>query len=237
MITAILFDLDDTLLTTNLDAFLPGYFQLLSAKLADLVPPQTFVQALRASTRVMTAPHDPALTNQQVFEADFFTRIGIAEATLRPLFDEFYRDDFPRLRPLTSPRPEARSVVQTAFRFFRQVVIATQPVFPLVAIRQRMDWAGVADFPYQFVTGYENTHACKPNPAYYLEIASALGASPDECLMVGNDLTQDIDPARRAGMSTFWLVDGAHPANPDRERGTLDELGDLLAALPHPSGD
>ncbi len=231
MIKAILFDLDDTLLTTNLDTFLPGYFQALSARLAGLVPPKVFIQALMASTRLMAAPHDRALTNQQVFEADFFPRIGLPEATLRPLFDEFYQNDFPGLRSLTIPRPEARTVVQAAFRFCSKVVIATQPVFPLVAIRQRMEWAGVADFPYRLVTGYENVHTSKPMLDYYLEIAEFLGCPPAECLMVGNDPKQDIEPAHRAGMRTYWVTASREGAPVGDERGTLSQAGEVLARL------
>lgn len=233
MINAILFDLDDTLLTTNLDTFLPGYFQALSAKLAALVPPKVLIQALTASTRLMAAPHNLALTNQQVFEADFFPRIGVPDALLRPLFDEFYRDDFPRLRSLTHPRPEARAVVQAAFRCCRHVVIATQPVFPLVAIQQRMDWAGVGDLPYQLVTSYENMHTCKPIPGYYLEIASFLGCPPAECLMVGNDPDQDIAPAHDTGMATYWSTMPGDDATVGGDRGTLNQFGEILAALPH----
>jgi FMN phosphatase YigB (HAD superfamily) len=231
MVNAILFDLDDTLLTTNLDAFLPGYFQLLSAKLSALVPPKAFIQALLASTRVMADPHDLALTNQQVFEADFFPRIGIAESILRPLFDEFYREDFPRLRSLTTPRPEARAVVHDAFRCFHHVVIATQPVFPLAAIQQRLDWAGVAGLPFRLVTSYENTHTCKPMPEYYLEIASFLGCPPEECLMVGNDSDQDIGPARRASMATYRVTPAGDETPMDGDHGSLAQFGQLLAAL------
>ena len=230
MINAILFDLDDTLLTTNLDTFLPGYFRALSAKLYALVPPKALIQALMASTRTMADPHDLALTNQQVFEADFFPRIGVAESRLRPIFDDFYRDDFPRLRSLTSPRPEARAVVQDAFRCFRHVVIATQPVFPLVAIQQRMDWAGVGDLPYRLVTSYENMHTCKPMPGYYLEIASFLGCPPEECLMVGNDADQDIGPAHDAGMATYWITKSRTRDPLAYKRGSLTLLGEILAA-------
>ncbi len=230
MINAILFDLDDTLLTTNLDTFLPGYFKALSDKVADLVPPKALIQALMASTRIMADPHDLALTNQQVFEADFFPRIGLPEATLRPLFDEFYRDGFPHLRSLTSPRPEARAVVQAAFRCCPQVAIATQPVFPLVAIQQRMDWAGVGDLPFRLVTAYENMHTCKPMLGYYLEIASVLGCPPEECLMVGNDPTQDISPAHDAGMATYWITTLADRPPLSYKRGSLTLLGEILAA-------
>jgi FMN phosphatase YigB (HAD superfamily) len=229
MIRCILFDLDDTLLTTNLDAFLPGYFSALSGRLSAFVPPKVLIDALMASTRLMADAHDPSLTNQQVFDADFFPRIGLAESLLRPIFEEFYRDDFPRLRALTSPRLGAREVVEAAFRCCRRVVIATQPVFPLAAIQQRMDWAGVSGLPYRLITSYENMRTCKPMPGYYLEIASVLDCPPEDCLMVGNDLDQDITPAQRAGMATYWVTDSTAGVPSGRQRGALAHLSQLLS--------
>lgn len=206
-IKAILFDLDDTLLTTRLGTFLPGYFRALTKHLAGVVDPKTLVDSLMEATAVMSARHDPRLTNQQVFERHFFPRIGIPAQTLLPLFETFYATGFPALRPLTSQRPLARPVVAAAFARFGDVVIATQPVFPMAAILQRMAWAGVDGFPYRLVTAYENMHTCKPDPAYYLEIAARIGRSPFECLMVGNDLDQDIAPAASAGIATFHVQD------------------------------
>jgi FMN phosphatase YigB (HAD superfamily) len=229
MIQAILFDLDDTLLTTTLRTFLPGYFRALTARLGHLVDPKALVDLIMASTTEMAMPHDPGLTNQEVFEAHFFPRIAIPEATLRGLFDEFYAHDFPSLRALTSPRPEARAVVAAAFAHCRDVVIATQPVFPQTAIRQRMEWAGVADFPFRLVTSYENMHSCKPQPAYYLEIAAILHRQPGECLMVGNDREQDIEPARQAGMATYWVNDETPFGTDYDPRGSLARLTEFLS--------
>ncbi|MGN0675436.1 MAG: HAD family hydrolase, partial [Oscillospiraceae bacterium] len=48
---------------------------------------------------------------------------------------------------------------------------------------------------------------CKPNPEYYREIIRRLGATPEQCLMVGNDVTEDMEAARKAGLSVFLLTD------------------------------
>lgn len=228
MISALLFDLDDTLLGSSMDEFLPPYFQLVMQRVAHLVPPERFVRQLMRSTQVMIANEDPAVTNAQAFAADFFPAIGIPEEQLMPLFEAFYREDFGALRRYTRPIPEARRVVQAAFDAGFDVVIATQPVFPLVAIQQRLEWAGIADFPYALVTSYENMHACKPNLRYFLEVCQRLGRAPQECLMVGDSLDQDIEPARRAGLKTFWVTQSLGSDAPCDWHGSLADLRHLI---------
>ena len=85
------------------------------------------------------------------------------------------------------------------------MAVATNPLFPETAIRQRLEWAGVADFPYQLVTTYENSRFCKPNQRYFDAIAAQLGHAPEACLVVGDE---DMDMvAACAGCPTF-LVPG-----------------------------
>ena len=228
---AILFDLDDTLLENNMDRFLKGYFGLLAPYMARLVPPDKFMPALLASTRAMVEHADPAVTNQQAFIADFFPRVGRTVEEMMPAFDDFYRTQFGQLRSLTRPRPEARAAVQSAFDAGLDVVVATNPLFPEAAVRQRMEWAGVADFPFKLVTSYEVVHACKPHPRYYTEIVRRLGREPGECAMVGDDWDNDIVPSRQAGLVTYWLNEDAplpDEFNP-QARGTLAALGRRLS--------
>ena len=45
------------------------------------------------------------------------------------------------------------------------------------------------------------------NPEYYKELVSRLGVSAEHCLMVGNDVTEDMEAAQEAGMSVFLLTD------------------------------
>ena len=73
-------------------------------------------------------------------------------------------------------------------------------------------------------------HASKPNPAYYREIAATIRCAPEDCVMVGNEIENDILPAKRAGMKTFFVTN-AHNANliaPADWIGTLADFSKLL---------
>lgn len=86
------------------------------------------------------------------------------------------------------------------------MVLATNPIFPAVATRKRVVWAGLSVNDFELVTTYENSHSCKPNPAYYREILQKIGVSSEACLMVGNDVTEDM-VAKTLGMKVFLLTD------------------------------
>ena len=77
------------------------------------------------------------------------------------------------------------------------------------------------------MTHYENSHYCKPNPAYYSEILDRFHLDPKDCLMVGNDIDEDMIPAKELGMDHFLVTDcliaGAHdPAA--FQNGSFEEL-------------
>jgi FMN phosphatase YigB (HAD superfamily) len=228
-IDAILFDLDGTLLDTNMSVFLPQYFKALSAYLADLVPPERFMSSLMQASEVMIA-NDGRDTNEAVFAQAFYRLVGHTRQELEPIFMDFYASAYPKLRRLTHRVPEARLAVQTAFDQGFDVVIATNPLFPLTAIEQRLEWAGVADFPYQLVTTYENSHAAKPNLLYFEQILETIDQPAVACLMVGDE---DMDMvAANLGCRTF-LVPGPRteldPTTPQPTyRGTLADLIALL---------
>ncbi len=227
---ALLFDLDGTLISNSMETFLPGYFGALTKKLAALVPAEKLITQLNASTRLMMTEHDATLTNAEIFNSDFFAKVGVPRQVLMPQFDDFYECEYRDLRIYVSPVENARDIVARAFALRYPVVIATAPVFPLSALRQRLEWGGLADFPYALITDYATMHSSKPHAAYYTEIAARLQRPPGECVMVGNDVRMDILPARRAGMKTFWVTEaGDMPTDvPCTWRGTLDYFGELL---------
>jgi len=213
MIQAVLLDLDDTLLGNNMERFLPLYFAALGERLARIIAPEDLLRQVLASSRVMMQNQDPTVTNQQVFDADFFPNLGYPEAEVRPVIDSFYEDDFPALKQYTHTRPQARTLVQSLFDHGYAVVIATNPLFPRRAIEHRLDWAGVADFPFRLVTSYENSHFSKPNPRYYQEILDKVGCRSSQAMMVGDDFENDIVPAIQVGLHTYWITDAARDDN------------------------
>ncbi len=217
MLKAILFDLDDTLLGNNMDNFLPGYFSLLGEHASRYLPREAFLNELLTCTEAMVQNVDPALSNRDVFWQLFEQRTGLDTAELELFFDQFYRNQFHQLEGTTEKRPFAAKLVRYCQDAGLDVVIATNPLFPCVAIEARLAWAGLPVDAHHFalVTAYENMHAAKPQPAYYAEILEKISCAPEEVLMVGNDWEADILPAHSLGIQTFWLSLNGDPLPAD----------------------
>ena len=87
-----------------------------------------------------------------------------------------------------------------------RVALATNPLFPAIATQTRARWAGLNPEDFALITTYEASRHCKPNPAYYQDVLDALGATAKECVMVGNDVGEDM-VAAKLGMQVFLLTD------------------------------
>jgi FMN phosphatase YigB (HAD superfamily) len=83
--------------------------------------------------------------------------------------------------------------------------LATLPAFPAVATHQRIQWAGLEPEDFDTVSTYENSRATKPHGEYYQEILDRMGWDAARCLMVGNDVGDDMAPALALGMKAWFL--------------------------------
>lgn len=229
---AVLFDLDGTLLPMDTEGFVKMYLKSLAPYVSHFIQPEKLVEIIWKATDIMIANKEKDRTNEEVFIEAFVQLSGIEKEVIWPTFDRFYEEEFPKLHIYTNPIPElSRKVVQAAVDRGYKVAIATNPVFPGAAIRERVRWAGLADFPFEWVTVYEETHFCKPNPEYFIEITERLGVRPEECVMVGNDHQEDL-VASVAGLKTYYIdqhrIDRGQPAyTPDGEGSMQDLLRDL----------
>jgi FMN phosphatase YigB (HAD superfamily) len=203
----LLLDLDDTLLETNMDIFIPAYFKALSSALAGMVPPEVMLPALTGGTKAMMVNLDPGLTLREVFDAHFYLRLGLDRSILQAAIDNFYDEIFPTLESFTKPIPEAIRLVDWAFEMGYRVVIATNPFFPLKAVQHRLRWAGLAPekYPFALITSYESFHFTKETVAYYPEVLGQLGWPEDPVVMVGDDIEREVKPTQAAGFPVFWV--------------------------------
>ena len=122
------------------------------------------------------------------------------------LFDEYYRKDFGAVRSVCGFTEDASKLVRRLRSMGITVILATNPLFPAVATNQRIKWAGLTPEDFALVTTFENASYCKPNLKYYEAILTQFGLDPKDCLMVGNDVSDDM-PARELGMQVFLLTD------------------------------
>ena len=203
--TTVLFDLDGTLLPMEQERFVKGYFSLLAAKLAPLgYEPQGLFKALWAGVEAMVR-NDGSCLNEEAFWKRFTGIYGEQVLEHKPYFDEFYRVEFQQAKGCCGFDAAAAPLVRRLKEKGLRVALATNPLFPAAATHSRIRWAGMEPEDFELVTTYENARFCKPNPAYYEEILSRLGVTAQECLMVGNDVDEDMI-AGNLGMKVFLLT-------------------------------
>ncbi len=203
---AVLFDLDGTLLPMDQDIFVKSYLSRLAKAMAPCgYDPETLVKAVWAGTAAMVK-NDGRTTNDAVFWqvcSSFFGRDTRAD---EPLFEDFYREEFQQVRRDCGFHPLAAKTVREIQSLGLRTVLATNPLFPPIATQSRIRWAGLNPEDFELITTYDNSSYCKPNPGYYRAILDKLGVGAEQCLMVGNDVSEDM-AAGAVGMNVFLLTD------------------------------
>lgn len=208
MLQAILFDLDGTLLPMDNDIFTKTYFHYLAAAAAQwgYTDAKLLVQAVWSGVEAMVQ-NDGSCTNYDAFWHSFGSIMG--EDSLRdiPKFSAFYENDFHRARSVTGSAPLARRAVELAHQKAERVILATNPIFPANGDATRLSWIGLSMKDFDWVTDYQNSCHCKPNPAYYQDILDQFRLDPARCLMIGNDVQEDVIAAEAVGISAYLLSD------------------------------
>lgn len=203
---AILFDLDGTLLPMDQDVFVKTYFGAISKKLAQRgYDPKELVSVIWQGTGAMIK-NDGTNTNETVFWNTFKNIYGENYIKDLPYFDKFYEENFDDIKSVCSFNPKAAETVYALKDMGFRVILATNPIFPKIATEKRIAWVGLKPNDFEFFTTYENICYSKPNLKYYEEILNRAGLKAEECLMVGNDVGDDM-VAENLGIKVFLLTD------------------------------
>ncbi len=257
MIKAVLLDLDNTLLHNpdrqwaqtfreGWDRHFEACFGISEASVA-----------LRGAIGRLNDCNHALLSNAELMLDELARQLPLTrEETVRAL-DQFYAGPYHSLRETTAPMAGAAELVEALLNQNLLLAIATNPLFPESATIARVNWAGLGDYisEFAFVTNSENIHFAKPNPAYFAETIARVGVEPDEALVIGDSLTNDIEPAATLGLHAwhvseetglFPILDGLRRPNWENEfqpgqmtpatlplqfRGNLAALRGLLAEV------
>lgn len=206
-IKAILFDLDGTLLPMDQDAFTREYLMgLVRTAAAQGYEPDKIKDAILAGT-VATLKNKGKKSNEEVFWDTLASLAGEGIRSRTDMFDEFYRTEFQKIKErVCGFEPRMKEVIELVRSKGFVAALATNPVFPSVATESRIRWAGLLPSDFELFTTYENYHSCKPSYEYYYEVLTKLSLTPEECVMVGNDVGDDM-AAADIGIDTFLLTD------------------------------
>ena len=204
-ISTILFDLDGTLLPMDQEVFARAYFGSLAKRLAPRgYDPEKLISSILKGTNDMII-NDGKETNEAVFWKKMTEIYGDKIRDDEPYFDEYYVEDFEKVKKICGHDPDAPKCIKELKEQGYRLALATNPLFPRIATRMRIEWAGLDIEDFQLVTTYENSAYSKPNLKYYQTILDSLKISPTEALMVGNDVGDDM-VAEQLGMKVFLLT-------------------------------
>lgn len=234
MIKTVLFDLDGTLLSMDNELFIKYYFKLLLKKMVPYgYDPKELVENIMKATYAVVA-NDGSMTNHDrffmVFNKLMAGKLHTSSKELEKIFDDFYENEFDEAKCVIDRNDDVRKVIDLIRDNDIDIIIATAPVFPAVAVNKRLSWIGEDIKNFKYVSTYENSTYCKPDIKYYEEIIEKNQLDKGTMLMVGNDLNDDIRPCEALGIDTFFI--DTYPVNDDRNylknRGSFNDLYEYI---------
>lgn len=231
MIKNYLFDLDGTLLPLDEKQFLDLYISLIGKKFYELGHhPEKTVKRLWVGTEAMVK-NDGALSNEDVFWKIFYDNKEDEDAFKEALIG-FYQNEFEAVKASTNPSQYSRKIVKLLLEQGHQVFLLTNPIFPEVATRKRIAWAGLDFEDFHFVTTYENSSFAKPNLKYYQFVLDKYHLNPEETMMIGNDVEEDMI-AEKLGLKTYLITNclkNTKGLSTERfDKGTLRDFYQLIS--------
>lgn len=223
-----LFDVDGTLLPMDMDKFIKLYFGSLSQKFAPTigVAPDLLVKAVWSGTSAMIK-NTGEKSNREVFWRAASEVCGIDISIYESKFDDYYLNEFEFAKSATYVNPFAKKSVEYIKQNGGRLIAATNPIFPEVATRVRIAWAGLNPDDFEYITTYNNSSFCKPNLEYYKAICNKCGINPNESIMIGNDVEEDMCVAK-LGMDSYLVTDCLINKNDkdlsNYKKGTFEQL-------------
>jgi len=209
MIKAVLLDMDKTLLVNPDMTFAKAFLEQFDQHMSQLLQVEQSSLGFRQAIQRMSQARDGSESNLALILRTLCEVMQRDIDTIQVAWESFYAEKYPTLGEYISPVTGASGLIQKLVADGFTVVIATNPIYPETAIKQRMEWANLPtdDKLYALVTHAGNMHSAKPNPDYFAEILQYISIEPHEALMVGDSLKSDIIPAQTLGIHTYQIHD------------------------------
>jgi putative hydrolase of the HAD superfamily len=221
-VQGVLFDLDDTLLDHSAAAA-AAVWRLVGSRPDwpdDRVTTVTRWHELETEHFARFAAGEVSMIEQRRARIHAFLDLGqVGDEVLDEQFDTYLRHYREGWRPIPGGPDLVIRLLDEGYR----VGILTNG--QSVQQRAKLAAIGLTD-PRLVVCVSEDLPAAKPSPQAYAAACSALGLPPDQVLMVGDSLINDIDGARAAGLQAVQV--SADSADRDSD---ADDVVERIAAV------
>lgn len=207
MLKAVFFDLDGTLLPLDEEKFIHIYFKLLCEKLEPLgYDKEELTKVIWSLTKKMYS-NDGSMTNEKLFWDNFLKYYGQDKISDRSILDSFYLNEFKQVKSSCEENKFAVEIVKHCKEKGLLVILSTNPFFPRQATLTRMNFVGLLEEHFDYITTYENSSYCKPNPKYFLELLNKFNLKPDEVILFGNNTLEDGECSYMCNIKCYMVGD------------------------------
>ena len=204
----IMCDLDNTLLPINTqEKFAEMWFRDIGRLLYKRgIDPSAALNAMNDGCKAMLF-NKGIKTNIDVFFDVVCSCTGLSREQIEPIIDEYYATTYENVKDITLDNPYAPQIARLIREKSEYAVIATMPLFPKDACSKRMRWTGVNAEMFDLVTTCDYSSYSKPNTKYFLQILEDFNVRPEDALMIGNDVREDMEPCEKLGIEAFLVTD------------------------------
>ncbi|HOO74735.1 MAG TPA: HAD hydrolase-like protein [Tepiditoga sp.] len=192
-------DYDGTLIKTKEEIFQENYFKKFLKHTG--IKDNNIIRIILECTSELVKSTEEKENNLAFFMEKLSEKAGNTSEYWYNLFMEFYESEFSSLKTVIEPNYELLEAVKSSDEKF---IFASNPVFPQIAVRKRMDFIDMKEEDFLYVSFMENSKYCKPNKEYFEEVLNKLNIKSSECVMIGDT---DFDKASVNAGIRFIHVD------------------------------
>lgn len=208
MIKNVIFDLDGTLIKTNQDKFNENFFNLLKETFEKEGYDGSAMAMISLQSVGAMINNDGKKTNEEVFWSCFEEKTKLKKEKVYDLFNDLYYNKYDCMYDSVESIKEMREALESLKEKGYNLILATNPLFPKIAIEKRAKWGEIDCNVFSYVTSFENSSYSKPNVNYYKEIIKNNDLKIDETIMFGNDLVEDL-AIEKTGINCYIIMDNA----------------------------
>lgn len=188
----IIFDLDGTLIVNDANNFLKHYFPSVKNFFNKIGHDGKKIVNLLIESIPMLEKNDGKITNYKMMFDHITNHSNYTYEELDALFMRYYQETYDEISSLTTQKmPYSFEILEELNKKGYNLFLFTNSFFPRIAIEKRLAWGGLKPDYFKYITTYDNSSYCKPNPNYYIEAINKLGLNINESLMVGNNVLED----------------------------------------------
>lgn len=207
MLKAVFFDLDGTLLPLDEEKFTKLYFGLMCQRMAPFgYNPEELINVIWSGTKKMYL-NDGTKTNEEVFWDEFVKFYGVDKLKDKDTVDEFYKEEFRKTKEGCDENPYVLDIIKCCHDLNLLTILSTNPIFPKEGTKTRMSFIGLKESDFDFITTYENSSFCKPNPKYFEMLLKKFNLKSDEVIVFGNNTYEDGECAYSVGIKCYMVGD------------------------------